>query len=87
MNADEKIVKKLNESIGEHQWRRMKKRRELQTIENKEVVVTNEYVCGRRLLQQQQPRGASAGGVGWSSIVMRFLWTTPSSTAVMINIL
>ena len=43
-NEVEKIVKKLNESVGEHQWRGMKKRRELQTIENERVVVTNEYV-------------------------------------------
>ena len=44
-NEVEKIVKKLNESVGEHQWRRMKKRRELQTIENERVVVViNEYV-------------------------------------------
>ena len=43
-NEVEKIVKKLNESVGEHQWRRMKKPKELQTIENERVVVTNEYV-------------------------------------------
>ena len=42
MNEVEKIVKKLNESVG-NQWRGMKKRRELQTIEN-ERVVPNEYV-------------------------------------------
>ena len=41
-NEVEKIMKKLNESVGS-EWRRMKKRRELQTIEN-ERVVTNEYV-------------------------------------------
>ena len=45
-NEVEKIVKKLNESVGEHQWRRMKKGRELQTIEN-ERVMTNEYVRKR----------------------------------------
>ena len=42
-NEVEKIVKKLNESVGS-EWRRMKKWNELQTIENERVVVTNEYV-------------------------------------------